>query len=282
MATGVSGTTDISGYFNSILEDAIFVAREDMLMPSLVTNYGAGGWADRKLSAYPQITAQTIGEEEDISTPTVFGKSSLATLTPGEIAAQVIITDRELETDPQDARGNAARELGAAMTDKIELDLVTLFQSFTTNVAGTAGSSCYLHQFASVMARLRAAKARGPYAVVLHPYGWNDIWNEIGKPSTSVVASEAANAAMRDYFVANLINAQWWQHAAIPASGTSAYSGIISREALALDTRRAPRLEPERDASKRAWELNITAGYATGIRRETFGGYVLHDITAPT
>lgn len=251
-------------------------------MPALVTPYSADGWADRKLSIYPQITAQTIGETEDLSTPTVFGKSSLATLTPIEIGAQVILTDREMDTDPQSARANAARELGGAISDKIETDLVTLFSSFSTNAVGTAGSSFYLHQVASIIAKLRNQKARGPFNVVLHPYHWYDVWVEIGKPSTSVVASNAANAAMSDYFVANLVNAQFYQHSLIPVDGSDdAVSGVFNREALALDTRRAPRLEPERDASARAWELNITAGYAKGVRRDAFGGKITADATAP-
>ena len=282
MTTGVTGTANISGYFNSILEDAVFVAREDSLMPALVTPYSGDGWADRKLSIYPQITAQTIGETEDLSTPTVFGKSSLATLTPTEIGAQTIMTDREMETDPQNARANAARELGGAISDKIETDLVTLFSSFSANAVGTAGSSFYLHQVASQIAKLRNAKARGPFNVVLHPYHWYDVWVEIGKPSTSVVASNAANAAMSDYFVANLVNATFYQHALIPVDASDdAVSGVFNREALALDTRRAPRLEPERDASARAWELNITAGYAKGVRRDAFGGKITADATAP-
>lgn len=279
MAQGISGTTDISGYFNNILEDAVFVARDNMIMPSLVTGYTAQGWADRKLSIYPQVSAASVGEEEDFSNPTVFGKSSLATLTPGEIAAQVILTDREIETDPQDARGNASRELGMAIADKIEDDLLGLFNDFTNNT-GTAGSAFTLQQCGEAAAELRANNARGPFAFVLQPYHWLDIWKEIGKPSTSVVAQNAANAAMADYFVANLLNATWYQHANIDA-GTAVYSAVFNREALALDMRRAPRMEPERDASKRAWELNITAGYATGVRRATFGEGLLGDATAP-
>lgn len=282
MATGTTGTADISGYFNNILEDALFVAREDSLMPALVTNYNASGWADRKLSIYPQIAAQTIGEKEDITTPTVFGKSALATFTPIEIAAQVILTDREVETDPDAARANASAELGGAISDKIETDIVTLFRSFTKNTGGGAGTAFALVQVANALAYLRNQKARGPFAVVLHPYHWLDVWVEIGKPSTSLVATEAANRAMNDYFVANLINAQWYQHALIPVDGSDdATSAVFNREALALDTRRAPRLEPERDASLRAWEVNITAGYAAGIRRDAFGVKLLADATAP-
>jgi phage gp46-like protein len=97
MAQGTSGTAQISGYFNSILEDALFVARDSMIMPSLVTQYSAVGWADRKLSIYPQISATAVAETSDYANPTSFTKSAQATLTPSEIMAQVILTDRRAE-----------------------------------------------------------------------------------------------------------------------------------------------------------------------------------------
>lgn len=283
MATGYSGTADISGYFNAILEDAMFVLREDSLMPQLVTLYGdSSGWEDRKLSKYPQIAAQTIGETEDLNAPTVFDKQAEVTLTPIEAAAQVILTDRRIETDPQNARADAATELGGAISDKVETDLVTLFLSFTTSKGAGAGNAFTLTSVANGLSVLRNAKVRGPYAVVVHPYQWLDVWVEIGKPTTSVVASEAANKALNDYFVANLVNAQWYQHSLIPVdSSDDAAAGVFNRQALALDTRRAPRLEPERDASKRAWELNITAGYAKGVRRNVCGVKLISDATAP-
>lgn len=284
MATGTSGTADISGFFESIQEDAVFILREDSLMPQLVTLYGdSNSWADRKISKYPQVSAQTIGETEDVSTPTVFDKQSLATLTPIEIAAQVILTDRRIETDRQNARTDAAQELGGAMSDKIETDLVTLFSSFTASKGAGAGNAFTLTSVANGISVLRNGKVRGPFSVVLHPYHWLDVWVEIGKPTTSVVASEVANTALKDYFVANLVNAQWYQHSLIPVDGSDdAASAVFNRQALALDTRRAPRLEWERDASKRAYEATITAGYAKGVRRDACGVKLIADATAPS
>lgn len=283
MSTGLSGTAQISGYFNAILEDALFVAHENAVMPNLVTNYNAQGWADRKVSVYPTISAQTVAETDDFANPTAFDKSAQATFTPAEIMAQVILTKRRIETDPQNARNDAARELGYAISDKIETDLVSLFGSLTTDASSTGGTASFsLQLVGNAMAKLRAAKVSGPFYVALHPYHWLDVWNEIGKPTTSVVASDFANNAMRDYFVTNLLGAQWFNHALIPISAsTTATSAVFSREAMAIDYRRAPNLEPEYDASKRAWELNMNAGYAKGVLRGTYGAKITADATAP-
>jgi hypothetical protein len=282
MTQGLSGTAQISGYFNSILEDAIFVARDQMIMPSLVTTYNSGGWEDRKLSVYPQISAETVGETQDFANPTQFDKSAVATLTPAEIMAQVILTDRRIATDPQNARSDASNELGNAISDKIEQDLINLFGSFGGTASSTGGTAAFsLQLVGNAIAKLRVAKMRGPFYVVLNPYHWLDVWNEIGKPSTSLVPADVATSALRDYFVANLVQALWYQHSLVTITSNAATSGVFSREALALDTRKAPTLEPERDASKRAWELNMSAGYAVGVRRAAAGVTITADATAP-
>lgn len=92
-----------------------------------------------------------------------------------------------------------------------------------------------------------------------------------------------ANQALRDYFVGRWVNVLWFTNANIAIDASDdAISGIFNPGALAFDSRRAPRLEPERDASLRAWELNMTAGYAHGVRRDTFGVQYTADATTPT
>jgi hypothetical protein len=54
------------------------------------------------------------------------------TLTPAEIIAQAILTDRRLETDRQNARADASVAIGNAIAQKIEGDLLALFASLTS------------------------------------------------------------------------------------------------------------------------------------------------------
>jgi hypothetical protein len=59
-------------------------------------------------------------------------------------------------------------------------------------------------------------------------------------------------------------------------------SGVFAPQAIAFDVRRAYRVEPERDASLRAWELNATMVYAYGLGpRPTWGVSMTSDATAP-
>jgi hypothetical protein len=59
-------------------------------------------------------------------------------------------------------------------------------------------------------------------------------------------------------------------------------AGIFSPMALALDIRRAPRIERERDASRRADEINLSAVYAHGTWRPKFGVKLISDASVPT
>jgi hypothetical protein len=61
-----------------------------------------------------------------------------------------------------------------------------------------------------------------------------------------------------------------------------ATGGFFTQDAIALDIRRGLRIEPERDASARATELNASAIYASGLWRGYRGIKLLSDATAPT
>ena len=280
----VTQLSDLNSLFNTIYERALFVAREMNLMAQLVDTRSASGWMNRVVPIRPAVAAASVNETEDYNSPTTFGKSAKATLTPGEVIAQVVLTDRDMETDPDSAVGDATIELGAAIATKVDVDLLALFDSFTTDKGDGAGSAATLSNISAGISVLGNNKARqyGRVNVVLHPYHWHDIWIELGQPSTNFPASELANQALRDYYVSNMLAADWYTSANISIDASDdAVSGLFTRPALMLDTRRAARFENERDASARAYELNVTAGYAVGVVRQEFGVGFTADATEP-
>lgn len=280
----VTTTTALGGLFSSIYEDALFVARETNIMTALVTNYSATGWMTRNISERPQITAASVAEGVDYASPSTFGKTPKANLSPGEVIAQVVITDQDIDTDPNDVRRDASTELGAAIAAKIDSDLCSSFSSFTTDKGTGAGNAATIASFAAATAVLRNRHVQNPIYVVAHPYHWHDVFVQLGQPAANYsLLGDIANQALRDYFVGRWINVLWFTSSNITVDGSDdAISGVFSPQALAFDSRRAPRLEPERDASLRAWELNMTAGYAYGARRSTYGVKYTADATEPT
>lgn len=276
--------SDISSFIASIYERSLFVVREMNLMANLVSNYSAQGWMTRSFSTRPQITAETVADGVDYSNPQTFGKSAVGTLTPTEAIAQTLLTDQNVETDPDGARQDASLELGGSIATKIDVDLCALFTSFATDKGPGSGQPFKLSFLAAGAAVVRyRMKRAGQVNAVLHPYHWHDIWVELGRPAATYAnVADLTTQALRDYFVDNLINIRIFTSSNVTVSGTDAVSGVFEQQALALDTRRPYRLEPERDASLRAWELNATAGYAAGLGpRPTHGVKLTADITEP-
>jgi len=283
----VTTLSDLGGLYNTIYDDALFVAREMNLMTNLVTNVGATGWMNRVVSIRPQVSAVTVGETQDFNAPTTMGLTSHATLTPAEIAAQVTITKRDLETDPHGAQAAASYELGAAIATKIDVDLIGNFATFATDLGDGASSSATFENVAAGIAVVRntTKNSDGIPVVVLHPYHWHDLWLELGKPAANLPNLDSVTSeALRNYFMATLMGGvSFYTSSNIAVDGSDdAISGIFTRSAIYLDTRRAMTMEtPEYDASARAWELNVNAGYATGLVRATYGVKFTADALAP-
>jgi hypothetical protein len=280
----VSTTTSMNSLFNTIYEDALFVAREANIMTNLVRTFGARGWMNRVIGIYPTLSAESVGENVDYSNATEFTKTALATLTPGEIITQVILTDRRIDTDLDNARVDAAQEMGNAIATKIDTDLASTFDSFTTDKGDGAGNSATIANFAAAVSVLRNAKTPMPIYAVAHPYHWHDIWIELGQPAANqALLGDVANQALRDFFVGRWVNVQWFVNANIAVDASDdAVSGVFNPQAIGFDVRKAPVMEPERDASLRAWELNMSAGYGYGVIRNSFGVGFTADATEPT
>ena len=282
----VTSIADLNGLYNTIYDRVLFVAREANLMVNLVTNKSARGWMTRNISIRPQVSAVSVAETQDFNTPTTFGKSTLATLTPGEIMSQVVLTDQDQETDPDGALVDAQRELGMSMATKVDVDLLSLFTSFTTDKGDGANATATFAKFAagvSVVLNVTKKSDGNPMAV-LHPYHWHDLWLELGKPAATLPNLVGiTEQALRDYFITTLLgNVSIFTSSNISVDGSDdAISGIFTRSAIYLDTRRDVRIEMERDASARAWEINCNAGYAYGLVRSTYGVKFTADATAP-
>ena len=276
--------TSISSFIAGIYEDSVLVAREAGLMPPLVSRYSAQGRMVRTFSTRPEVSYETVADATDYSNPTTFGKSSVGTLTPAEVIAQFILTDANIESDPDGARNQAAQELGEAAAKKVDTDLVGVFSSFTVDT-GTANNPFTTTILADAISRLRGVYAPvGTLRTVLHPYHWHDIWLEMGVPAATYANKDVMTGrALNDYFMASYLGVPTYTSMNISVDGSDdAISAVFAPQAIAFDVRRAYRLEPERDASLRAWELNATMVYAHGLgERPAWGVKITADATAP-
>ena len=278
-------SSDITAFINTIFEASILVARDNNVMTGIVRGFNdRTGVATRQNSQYGGMTVNDIAETDDL-VGQAFTPASIATLTPSEAGGQYFLTDTRVESDPFTVRNDASQDMGLAMATKMEVDLIGAFTSLTGGTVGAAGSAITWSYVYAMEAQLKAQKAPYPYFMVLHPYQWSVLKKAATVAGTRTNASETFMDSLRQsmYFVYQDGGMFFYSSANIPTiTGDDAYVGLWSRDAIGLDMLRQPRIEPERDASRRGWELNLSALYGHGVWRPKFGVQGIFDNTAPT
>ena len=276
--------SDISAFVNSIFEASLLLARDNNFMPSVVRQFNdRTGLAPRKNSQYGGATMNQIAETDDL-VGQAFTPANISTLTPVEFGAQYFLTDSRVESDPFSVTADAAADLGGAMATSIDTNLLSHFDEFTGGTIGAAGSTCTWGYVMAMESRLKAQFAPYPYVLVLSPAQWYPL-----AKAASVASGAATNAAdslkeavASSFFVKQFGQVSIFVSGNVETTSTNSYAGMFSRDALGFDLRRAPRMEAERDASRRGQELNFTAVYAHGIWRPKFGICGIFDNQAVT
>jgi hypothetical protein len=276
-------SSDIAAFVQTVYERSMLMIRENTLATGLVTVYtDRSGTAARSNSEYGTASIGNIGETDDL-TSQAFTPSVLSTLTPAEAGGQFFVTDLRRETDPNAVLADAETELGMATADKVDRDIFSNFSSLTGGTVGASGTAITWGYFGAMLARLTAQKAPRPYVFVCHPFQWHALAKAVGPANERTNTPEyLMEEVARNFYVRTYSGVDIFVTSNVPLSSTDAYCAMFSRQAIAYDLRRAARLEPERDASRRGYELNMTIVYGHGIWRPKFGIQGIFDATAPT
>lgn len=282
---GINTTAQITGFYNTLFEDAMFTFQAQSLMANLVTTLQGVGLASRKQGVYPTITTQAVQEGVEVSNSQTWNKSAKMELTPAIYHSQVIITQSMMDTDMENTQEAAAFEMGRSMATAVDTALTGDFTGFSSGV-GTANNALTLKMTAAAVAILQNAKVPMPYYFVLHPYHWFDIWVELGQPAATYdFLGNKANEALDQYVVSKINGATWFTNPNIAVdSNSDAVSAVFHREALALDTRKAPSLyiTEKPDVAGYGYQLDLEMWYAHGERRDEAGVKITADATTPT
>ena len=276
----MAGSTfsDISALANSIQEQAILVAREQSIMVGLVANYDSTNEGEaRKMYAYSSAGTLTQLPETTDQTPTAFAPSLLATLTPYLYTGLYTATDMLLSSDwNNDTLATMGRDLGQRLVVDQDTKLASLFSSFTGGTVGTAGGTLTWDNVFRASAYLRRALAPYPYSCVLAPEQRWELFRVSSGVPTLMQSPKYMDELAGSFYLGSYGGINFYEDANI-AAGTAAAAGMFSREAIAVDWRRAPRIEMQRDASKGGglWEVSFSTVYAYGVYRPTFGVYMI-------
>lgn len=269
-------STTLDDLFANIIAQARFTAEEESLMLGLVTRYDIGNEAGKTIQVpkYPAITAAALTEGTDMSSTTV--STSSVDITVGEVGAQVVLTDLAAM-----GAGNPAEELGTVLGNsiatKMDVDLIALFDGFSTAL-GAAAQEITVADLFKAAATLRTNKAQGEIFAVVHPYQAYQLKANLTNTFANPNGGDAQNTAMVNAYVGTIAGIDVYESANITVDGSDDAKGaVFSREALAIAMKRDFQIETQRDASLRAFELNATAIYGVGELDDTYGVEMLFD-----
>ena len=263
-------TSTLDDLFVNIVAQARYTAEEQSLLRGLVTMYDIGNQKGNTVQVpkYPAITAAALTEGTDMTSTAV--STSSVTVTVGEVGAQVLLTDLAAN-----GSGNPAQELGTvlgnAIATKMDKDIIALFDGFSTSLGSTTTEMTIAYLFQAA-ATLRANKVTGRLAGVFHPYQIYPVKSALTNTFANPAGGDLQNEAMRTGYVGTIAGIDIYESANLTIDGSGDTKGaVFAPQAIALAMKKEFTIEPQRDASNRAWELNATATYGVGELDDSFG-----------
>jgi len=269
MAT--STTTTLNDLFVNIIREAIFTAQESSLVRNLVTVYDISSENGKTIQVptYPNVAAAALTEGSDMSSTTV--STGAVTITAAEVGVQAVLTDLASRTAARDVAADIGRVLGEGVAKKMDEDLIALFDGFSTNL-GSAGTELLASHFFLANAHLDTANAPGRKVAVIHPKSAYNLKANMTNTFANPNGGDLQNEAMRSGYVGTLGGIDIFESAHISIDGSDDMIGaVFVPGAIGLAIKWDINMEPQRDASLRAWELNATACYGVAELVDGYG-----------
>jgi len=266
----ITNTTTLNDLLPSIVAEALFVASERSIMRGLVRNYtlSAGQGKTVTVPIYPKQTAAALTEG---TAPTFTAISTDgATLTVSEVGLTAQISDLAIMASSSNVISDIGRLFGEAIARKMDTDLLALANSLSVTVGGvsTTGTPALIFQ---AIAKLRAQgyDTANDCAIVLHP----NVAYDIASTLTSTFAAPASmvgNDALRNGFMGMLGGVPVYQSSLVAQSTASSNASgdyanlIMHRDAFGLAMMQDIKIESQREATKRGFDLVGSAIYGVG------------------
>jgi len=270
-------TTTLNDLLPQIVAEAMFQANEKSIMRGLVKNFTMPLNSGKSIvvPTYPTVAAAAVAEGTDLSNTAV--STGGATLTVSEVGVMTTVTDLAIRSSASNVIADIGKVFGEGIAKKIDQDLMSNFDNFSTEVGDGTGAISVNSIFQAV-ANLRANGVPSTdLACVLHPMIAYDLKAAIG--ASAYAGGDLQTEALRSGYVGTLAGVPIFESSNMSNTGNAGdYKGaVFHRDALGLAMMQDIQIETQRDASLRASELVSTAVYGHGEIFDSYGVEVHFD-----
>lgn len=250
----------------------------------LVANFTLAGEnaSTMEIGSWPTLTAASVAETADLSNTAI--DTGGVSISVGEIGIMAAITDVAMEDTLRNFSEFAA-QLGFAIADKEDADILALVASFSNTTGSDADALTYADHIAALR-ELEGRDAPGPLVATYHPVQVGQLHNDVAQNGG---AFWSAGNEPNDQRFAQLRNSEGslagvtvYSSTNVPTGGTTGYYGgmFSANAALAYVGKRGLRIEQDRDGSARLTEVIATIRYGVGEVVDSYGETVISDSTA--
>lgn len=219
------------------------------------------------------LTAYSLTEGVDMTQAQQITDSNLA-ITPAEVGVQTVFTDMAINQIRDNWASLASKIMGDAMGQKLDEDLVDQLDSFATALgsgSGTPLTASYLSAAYALITGNATEPGRPPINTVVHPYSYEDMAQEVSLIDTNVKPQGVSEEVFTNYFMRRVQGSNVYMDGNIDVASSAAKGATFAKDAIILVMFQDPDEERERDASLRAWEVNITSVYNWAEYQDVWG-----------
>ena len=274
-------TTTLTEATPTMVTNALLALEERDVVRPLIT-------LDTKLMGGPGVVSETpivaiLASEADeslssqaLDTGTVGNEVSPSSATVGVHGSYVQLKEIADLGSVDNMAAVAGKLIGQSIVTRRDLDLVTLFTSFSNNV-GSANVDITPGDLYDAYGDLRTGFAPLPYELVLHPL---NIWSTVGlitlfDNSADAIQTRGPGTVGEDFaragFSGMVLGFRLWADANIVVTSNNASGLAFSREAIKYTPKRVLRFDIEGDAQEVATKIVGTEIWGESELRDSHG-----------
>jgi len=273
-AAGSAGELVAAEIVSRLVIDAAYA---EAVMPPLVrvADISAESTLTVEFPRWPLLAASDLTEATDMSNTAV--NTTSTNITADEAGIMITVTDMLLNSSVLGGLEPYAAELGKALANKIDTDLLTAVSDFTSSV-GTSGADITETNFLESLYTLESGNAKGPFVSVLHPIQIHDLRIALKATTGSIWGGPSAPAedigAMASLYGVDIFQSTKCASVNTNADRQGVMMPMGNQSGLAYVLKTGAKTEFQRDASLRATEIVVTAVYGHGCVNADSGGGV--------